>query len=488
MMRTLIEGGEPLAAPEAQSDWAADVGTRVYWLALLVGLIVGGLGTGFHLMVDALVQARTALVAGDYDQFLPLRQLVALAGAATARLDLGPYVPWVLPTDPLVSARFAITAAVIALALCVSRWLVRRVAPETSGSGVQEIEGTLLGMRDLRWRRVLPVKFLGGGLALGAGLVLGREGPTIHMGGAAALGVARAARSRPGEVTALIAAGAGAGLAAAFNAPIAGVLFVIEEMRREAPYNFQGYHAVLIACVAAVFVTEAISGVGPELRLPMAAPLLAHYPLFLAMGIILGVLGAVFNRLVLATLAVFSVWSRRAGWSLVLALSLATAALSFLLPDGGGAGEQIIQPLVAQSLGTQALLVLLLVRLVATLASYAAGTPGGVFAPILGLATIAGLGFVEAADRLMPGLSLEPSAFAAAAMAALFTGSVRAPLVGVVLVAELTDGYPALLAITLSTAMASLAAAAVGGRPLYELLLERTLRLSRPPTKLMEPA
>ena len=351
-MRTLIEGGEPLAAPEPQSDWAADIGTRVYWLALLVGLIVGGLGTGFHLMVDRPGAGADRPRRRRLRSISAAPALVALAGAAAARLDLGPYVPWVLPTDPLVSARFAITAAVIALALCVSRWLVRRVAPETSGSGVQEIEGTLLGLRDLRWRRVLPVKFLGGGLALGAGLVLGREGPTIHMGGAAALGVARAARSRPGEVTALIAAGAGAGLAAAFNAPIAGVLFVIEEMRREAPYNFQGYHAVLIACVAAVFVTEAISGVGPELRLPMAAPLLAHYPLFLAMGIILGVVGAAFNRLVLATLAVFSAWSTRAGWSLVLALSLATAALLFLLPDGGGAGEQIIQPLVAQSLGT----------------------------------------------------------------------------------------------------------------------------------------
>jgi CIC family chloride channel protein len=117
--------------------------------------------------------------------------------------------------------------------------------------------------------------------------------------------------------------------------------------------------------------------------------------------------------------------------------------------------------------------------LAATLASYAAGTPGGVFAPILGLATIAGLSFVEAARHLAPGLELEPSAFIAAAMAALFTGSVRAPLVGVVLVAELTDGYPALLAITLATAMASLTAAALGGRPLYEMLLERTLRLSQ---------
>ena len=487
-MRTLIEGGEPLAAPEAQSDWAADVGTRVYWLALLVGLIVGGLGTGFHLMVDALVQARTVLVAGGYDQFLPLRQLVAFAGAAIARLDLGPYVPWGLPADPLVSARFAITAAVIALALCVSRWLVRRVAPETSGSGVQEIEGTLLGMRDLRWRRVLPVKFLGGGLALGAGLVLGREGPTIHMGGAAALGVARAARSRPGEVTALIAAGAGAGLAAAFNAPIAGVLFVIEEMRREAPYNFQGYHAVLIACVAAVFVTEAISGVGPELRLPMAAPLLAHYPLFLAMGIILGVLGAVFNRLVLVTLrgllGVVDACRLVAGAGLVAGDGRSVVPAARWRRCRGADHPAAGGPIARDS-----------------------GTAGAAAGPARGHARELRRWYAGRRVRThtgarhhcraglrrggrSPNAGPEPGTggLRRGGMAALFTGSVRAPLVGVVLVAELTDGYPALLAITLSTAMASLAAAAVGGRPLYELLLERTLRLSRPPTKLMEPA
>jgi CIC family chloride channel protein len=468
-----------LADGERQSDWAADIGTRVFWLALLVGLIVGVIGTGFHLLVDALTRARMVLVAGGFDQQLQLQQLVQLSEDLLTRYDLRAYVPAGLMVDPILGARFAATALIVAMAVTLARWLVRRFAPEAAGSGVQEIEGMLLGWRRLRWQRILPVKFVGGTLALGTGLVLGREGPTIHMGGAASLGLARAVRSSPSETMALIAAGAGAGLAAAFNAPIAGVLFVIEEMRREAPYNFQGYHAVLIACVAAVFVTQGISGVGPELRLPMVAPPLHHYPLFLVLGVLLGAFGAVFNRMIMLSLDFFSAWSTRAGWSLVLTIAVGITVLLFLLPAGAGGGEQIVQSLQGQMLGLDALALLLLVRLAATLASYAAGTPGGVFAPILGLATVAGLGFVEVARHLAPGLELEPSAFIAAAMAALFTGSVRAPLVGVVLVAELTDGYPALLAITLATAMASLTAAALGGRPLYEMLLERTLRLSQ---------
>jgi CIC family chloride channel protein len=469
-----VDGDEQLAVPEQQSDWAADIGTRVYWLALLVGLIVGVLGSGFHLIVDALAQARTVLVAGGFDESLPFQQLVAMTDAALARYDLESY----LPADAIAIARFAVVAAFVALALTIARWLVRRFAPEAGGSGVQEIEGTLLGERPLRWRRVLPVKFVGGGVALGAGFVLGREGPTVHMGGATALGVARGAGCGRHEAMALVAAGAGAGIAAAFNAPIAGVLFVVEEMRREAPYNFQGYHAVLIACVAATLVTEVLAGVGPELSLTMTAPRLAHYPLFAGLGILLGAFGVAFNRLVLAALDLFAGWSERAGWTLVLALSLGLTTLLFTLPAGTGGGEQLVQPLVARHLPLDALLVLLGVRLAATLASYAAGAPGGIFAPILGLATVAGLAFAEAVARFAPQLMLEPAAIAAGAMAALFTASVRAPLVGVVLVAELTDAYSALLAITLCTAMASLTAAALGGEPLYVSLLERTRRLA----------
>ena len=161
----------------------------------------------------------------------------------------------------------------------------------------------------------------------------------------------------------------------------------------------------------------------------------------------------------------------------MLALSVGLTALLFAAPAATGGGEQIVQPLVAETVrpgrpsccsspcGPPP-------RLPAT----PLAAPGGVFAPILGLATVAGLAYAEAVATLLPGLALEPAAFAAAAMAALFTGSVRAPLVAVVLVAELTDAYSALLAITLSPAMASLTAAALGGRPLYELLLERSLR------------
>ncbi|MFO1075560.1 MAG: chloride channel protein, partial [Geminicoccaceae bacterium] len=215
------------------------------------------------------------------------------------------------------------------------------------------------------------------------------------------------------------------------------------------------------------------AGLGPEIALQADAPPLAHYPWFLALGVVLGVFGVLLNGLILLTLDLFAAWSRRAGWSLVMALALALAALLTFLPDGAGGGEQLLEPMTAMAAPLPMLALLLAVRTAFTLASYAAGAPGGVFAPILGLATVAGLTLAALTRLYLPWLALEPTAVAAAAMAALFTASVRAPLVGVVLVAELTGVYAAGLAVTLSVVMASLTAHTLGGRPLYELLLAR---------------
>lgn len=450
-------------------DSDADLGTKLYWLALLAGLLTGLLGAGFHGLIDHLAVWRTAFVNGRYDESWIVQSLADFIARTRA--------PLTVPVE--TAARLLILFLLVAAALGLARLLVRRFAPETGGSGVQEIEGYLLGLRPMRWRRILAIKFVGGGLALGAGFILGREGPTVQMGGATGMGIAVGAGCNGAQTRALVAAGAGAGIAAAFNAPIAGALFVIEELRRAAPYSFGSYHAVLIACVAATLVTEVFAGVGPELRLTIDPPVLADYPFYVVLGVLLGAAGAVFNRLVLVTLDVFGAWSRRSPTTLVLCMALGLTALLWTMPLAAGGGEQIVPMLTAASPGLAALLLLLAVRTLATLASYSAGAAGGIFAPILALATLGGLTFAEAAQLILPAFPLEPTAVTAAAMAALFTGSVRAPLVGVVLVAELTDAYSAIVAITLCSAMASLTAAAVGGKPLYELLLERTLRLAR---------
>ena len=174
-----------------------------------------------------------------------------------------------LPQVPplLLAASVIFSAVLVYLAFL----LVRRVAPETGGSGVHEIEGTLDEVRPIRWKNVLPVKFIGGLLALGSGMVLGREGPTIHMGGNIGKMVADLFKAGKEEAHALIAAGAGGGLTAAFNAPLAGILFVFEEMRPKFRYNFLSVQAVIIASAASDIALRSVMGQRPEIEMTILA-------------------------------------------------------------------------------------------------------------------------------------------------------------------------------------------------------------------------
>lgn len=176
-------------------------------------------------------------------------------------------------------------------------FLVRRYAPEAGGSGVQEIEGALDGRRPLRWRRVIPVKFVGGLLALGGGMVLGREGPTIQLGGNFGQMIAESWRLPTPVWRTLVASGAGAGLAAAFNAPLAGVLFVLEEMRPQFTYTFASVQAVVIACAAADVAVRTLTGQGAVIPIASfpSAPLASLW-LFPIFGAVVGLLGIVFGR------------------------------------------------------------------------------------------------------------------------------------------------------------------------------------------------
>src|SRR4051794_29416512 len=174
-----------------ETDWAGDVRPRIYGLALLCGLVAGGLGSAFHYLCDMSGQWRTALVTAGDTPWGPLPSLPVL-GEPSSR------AAW---ADLPLAGRIGLLGVGIALVLALARFLVRRYAIEAAGSGIQEIEGFLAGQRPLRWLRLLPIKFVGGVLAIGTGLVLGREGPTVHMGGASGMGVARLFGCSRGEIS-----------------------------------------------------------------------------------------------------------------------------------------------------------------------------------------------------------------------------------------------------------------------------------------------
>lgn len=424
-----------------------------YLVAILVGAITGVLGTALHLGVDR-----------------------ALEWPRLLRAHLGPGID---ETHFLL-----IAGGVAALLVMVSVWMVRTFAPEAGGSGVQEIEGAMEGLRKVRWLRALLVKFFGGFLSLGSGLVIGREGPTIHMGASVAQAASEGLKLPTKENRGLLAAGAAAGLAAAFSAPVASILFVIEETRRQFPYSLKTYTGVMLASVASGIVTQAIAGPRPFMAMAVPAMPLEFLPVFVLLGIVLGFLGVAFNRCLVWSLDLSLGIGRRTSFYLVPALvGFAVGVLLVVRPEATMGGELLAVSLVKENLPLATMALIVLIRFAMTMASYSTGVPGGIFAPILAMATAFGLLFalcLELALPLPPGAA---AALAVAAMGGLFSATIRAPLVGVVLLAELTGAYTVLVPVLLTCMFANFIADWLGGRPIYEVLLERTLRLdgqSRP--------
>lgn len=383
---------------------------------------------------------------------------------------LAPHPLW-WPMVPLLCAAAAGMAG----------WLTKTFAPEAAGSGIPHVKGVLLHVRTLRWQRLLPVKFVGGVLAIGAGMSLGREGPTVQMGAAVGKAVAdwmKLPRRSRGQ---LIAAGAGAGLAAAFNAPLAGFIFTIEELQRElSPLT---YGTALIAAVIADIVTRSMLGQQPSFHVtgyPM--PSLAALPLFAVVGLVAGLMGVAFNRCLLAASRFAHHLQGLPPWALPALMGAFAGLIVWGLPEATGGGHQAAEVILSgryAPIGFLSFLALLfVVKFGLTIFSYASGVPGGIFAPLLVLGAVLGLMTGQVGSLGFPVLAQTPAAFAVVGMAAAFAAIVRAPLTGIVLILEMTNNYQQLFPLLVACMIAFLVAERLHNKPIYEALLEYDLQRS----------
>jgi CIC family chloride channel protein len=408
----------------------------------------------------------------------------ALAGALGGlvgggyRLMLGLAYPWhvkLLVGVGDVAFGWVVLVVLFAGGAALSSWLTVRFAPEAAGSGIPHVEESIANDRRLRWQRLLPVKFVAGALALVSGLSLGREGPTVHLGA----GVASALEGPLGlrARRAMLAAGAAAGLTAAFSAPIAGFVFVLEELRQRP--NRLLVSTVLPAVLTSYLVTTWLLGTRPMFPLPPAPPPSAALtPLFIALGLAAGMVGVAFNRGLLRALDLFEALPGPP-WLGAAAVGVLAAGVACWLPYAIGNGDPAAEAMVRGDFpATLAGLVLfLVVKLVLTAVSYGCGVPGGIFAPQLVLgATLGAIAHALAPD--LAGGTLAP-VLATAGMAGVFVASVRAPITGLVLLVELTAEGHLLLAQSTTALAAYLFAAGVRDLPIYEALRERDARRGR---------
>lgn len=403
--------------------------------------------------------------------------VASLFQAAIAQLDsvLQLFFTWIRQHDLPVG----LCSAMVSMTMLFVAWLaVHYIAPESSGSGVPEIEGALLHERPVFWKRLLPVKFFGGVLSLCAKMVMGREGPTIQIGGnlGKMLGDFFHLSWRRSDM--LIAAGSAAGLAAAFNAPLAGVLFIMEEMRNQFNYSFTSFKMVVICCVMATITMQFFMGSAPSIQMQVFdLPSLNSLWPFLVFGLLVGLVGLVFNKTLMWIVNRLDLLSLAHKMVYVLLVGLLIGYLAAYYPNSVGGGYVIISKSLSMSPSISVLLILLITRFVTTMFSYSTGVPGGFFAPMLALGTLLGLFFSELVAYLMPNLGIHPGMFAVAGMGALFAACIRSPITGVVLVVEMTQNYSLILPLMITCIASTTIVQLERNKPIYTQLLDRTLRV-----------
>jgi chloride channel protein, CIC family len=365
---------------------------------------------------------------------------------------------------------FALVIAISAIAAGFAARLVRKFAPGAKGSGIPDVEAVLRDEQPPPPLILIPVKFLGGVLAMGAGLALGREGPTVQMGAGIGHFLATAFRCNRDDVKALLAAGAGAGLATAFSAPVAGAVFVLEELVRR--FDTRITVATLCASGSAIAVARLLLGNGPDFRLePLPYSGFATVPIFLIVGAITGLVGVAYNHALLRALATAEQLGHWLSGDIRAAIvGAAVGLLAWFGPGLVGGGDAITQSTLAGGDSMIVVAGVFLVRFGLGPLSYAAGTPGGLFAPMLVLGSQSGLGLGTLFCHWFPNLAERPAAFAVVGMAAFFTAVVRAPVTGIVLVTEMTGCFTLLLPMLLACFAAMTVPALLGDPPIYDSL------------------
>lgn len=372
---------------------------------------------------------------------------------------------------------------VVGFVMCgLSGYLVSRFAPNASGSGIPHVKAVLLNLRPFRWIHILAVKFVGGVLAIAGGLSLGREGPTVQMGAALARGLSSALKVSRRTRHQLIACGAGAGLAAAFNAPLAGFIFVLEELQRElSPLT---YGAALVAAVCADVVTRAFTGQMPSFHIHgYPTPPLTALPLFCVVGLAAGIGGVAFNKSILGCLKFFH--SRKGpAWLWPALIGSAAGLMAWWIPQAVGGGhvtaEQVLTGQFADRSFMGFVVALMLAKFALTIFSYGSGAPGGIFAPLLVIGSLIGLLVGQVGSFWFPRLAQTPAAFSVVGMAAYFTSIVRAPLTGIVLILEMTGNYEQLFPLVVTCLISYLVAESLRDKPIYEALLDYDLHRREP--------
>jgi CIC family chloride channel protein len=362
--------------------------------------------------------------------------------------------------------------AVPTLISLVTGFLLAKYFPEARGSGLPQVEAAYHLENGVIPGRVIFGKFFTGALCVGSGHSMGREGPSVQIGAGIASLLGRWLKLSPERVRSLIPIGAAAALSAAFNTPVAAVLFALEEVMGDMNAALIG--STVVASVTAVIIERSILGEETLFRVPayhLAHP--AELIGYAVLGIVGGIVSLMFTQGLLRTRGLFR---RLPAWTRIIQPAMGGLAIGIMLlfvPQVMGVGYQYVDQALDGALALRMLLLFCGAKLVATIISYSSGNAGGIFAPSLFLGAMAGGAVGIGMHAIAPFPTGDPGAYALVGMGALFAGIIRAPMTSVFMIFELTQDYQILVPLMVANLLAYAIATRFQPKPIYHALLEQ---------------
>jgi CIC family chloride channel protein len=416
-------------------------------MALLVGAVAGLGAIAFRWLIKTF----TSLLSGHADY------------SAVTGHPANPHLPWLGPW-------FVLLAPVLA-GLAYGP-LVQRFAREARGHGVPEVMYAVARRGGRIAPQVAVVKSLASALCIGGGGSVGREGPIVQIGSAFGSTLGRMLKVAEDRMRILVACGAAGGIAATFNAPLAGVFFAMELILRD--FTAESFGMVVLASVTASVIGRAAFGNTPFLHLPpFSVHDLTDYLLFALLGILAGAVGVAFTRILYWCEDACDFAWRWPEWARPAVGGLLLGGLLLVLPQMYGVGYPVLENAVAGKYVIGFLLILLAGKIIATSLTIGIGGSGGVFAPSLFMGAMLGSAFGATAHHLAPAITGQPGAYALIGMGAVFAGAARAPITAVIIMFELTGEYSIILPLMTAIVLATAISRALSHDTIYTLKLRR---------------
>jgi len=348
-------------------------------------------------------------------------------------------------------------------------YLLYRFFPNARGSGVPQTKAALFARDGRITLRTVLGKFFCTSVTLASGIPLGREGPSVQVGAGIGSVLGRALGLSTEQVKKLIPVGAAAAIAAAFNTPLAAVVFSLEEIMGDLNAPLMG--GVVLASATAWVVLRLSLGDHPLFKVPqyhLVSP--AEFAIYAVLGVAGGVVSAVFAKLLLGMRARFLRFPKKTVWFQPLAGGLLVGVMGWFVPQVMGVGYGFVGDALNGGMAFRLMLLLLVLKLFAVTTSYASGNAGGIFGPSLFLGAMVGGVVGTVAHHLFPASTALPGAYALVGMGAVFAGVIRTPMTSVLMIFELTQDYAVIVPLMIANLVSLFVASLLQHESIYEAL------------------